>query len=215
MRKTGRGRGRRGGRGGRQNAASQQPTKRDRSPSSDLAKSGTRGKTARLGSSTTGRKSAESLRSLRPRSNQQNSDTSLDEASLDNQILPTNKPKDSEKEAATNSVDPVKASLGTPNSLPIAQKPSAEVAADSNGKKVPRLIDVSAVNRREALAGVQPLEWTTDDVAKFLRVNDYTAYSEAFTKAVRILLHNCLRVDLNFAHFTFSVGRRANASQPE
>lgn len=186
-RKPGRGgRGRRGGRGGRPSTGSQQ-AKRERSPSSDSPKSGTRGKLAKLGSSS-GRKSVESLRSLRPRSSQQNSDTSLDEASLDNQLGPAPKAKvhANENEAGTVGVgpNPMKPSLTPSNSKPTVQKPVTEATTESIEKKIPRLIDVSAGNRREALAGVQPLDWTTEDVAQFLRVNDYTAYCESFTKAV-------------------------------
>lgn len=57
-------------------------------------------------------------------------------------------------------------------------------STDSSGKQIPRLIDVSAANRREALSGVVPLEWTSQDVAQFLRVNDCSAYCDTFTKAV-------------------------------
>ena len=53
-------------------------------------------------------------------------------------------------------------------------------------KTIPRLMDMSPALRREALANVSPLDWNTQDVAQFLRVNDYSAYCDAFVDAVRL-----------------------------
>ena len=65
-----------------------------------------------------------------------------------------------------------------PSSLP----PAPPAPADN--KRIPRLIDVAPAHRREALVGVLPLDWTVQNVAHFLKTNDCTAYSTAFTDAV-------------------------------
>merc|ERR1740128_1317846 len=64
-----------------------------------------------------------------------------------------------------------------PSSLP----PAPPAPADN--KRIPRLIDVAPAHRREALVGVLPLDWTVQNVAHFLKTNDCTAYSTAFTDA--------------------------------
>ena len=56
--------------------------------------------------------------------------------------------------------------------------------APVDNKRIPRLIDVAPAHRREALVGVVPLDWTVQNVAHFLKTNDCTAYSSAFTEAV-------------------------------
>lgn len=193
-RKPGRGgRGRRGGRGGRQSSSGGTPigAKRDRSPLSDSPKS-VRGKSAKLISSNSVRKSIENLRSLRPRSVQPNSDNSLDETLTDGSthfIKADNQKSEldeNSKGPSHNEVNSIDQSVSqSSGNFPTVHKPQVEAAVDSNSKKIPRLIDITPGNRREALAGVTPLEWTTEDVAQFLRANDYTAYCEAFTKAVR------------------------------
>jgi len=42
---------------------------------------------------------------------------------------------------------------------------------------------MSPALRREALANVSPLDWNPQDVAQFLRVNDCSAYCDAFVDA--------------------------------
>ena len=73
-----------------------------------------------------------------------------------------------------------KAAPGPPPLAPIKIK-SDPIKLDPD-KFIPRLIDVSPANRREALVGVSPLDWSSDDVAQFLTVNDCSAYYENFLK---------------------------------
>lgn len=69
----------------------------------------------------------------------------------------------------------------------VPKNESTKESIDSNGKHIPRLIDLNTLaQRREALSGVTPLEWTTQDVAQFLRVNDCAHYCNKFTNAVSI-----------------------------
>lgn len=174
-------------------------TKRDRSPSADSSKPAIRGKAAKLVPVSI-KKTQESPRSLRSRGGQnQNCPSPADEAptAIQNQYQ-----RSSRRKTDTEDADISNSSFGSPmneswtsRSVPstsaivqkVLENGSTGESKDGNGKRIPRLIDVSAANRREALSGVAPLEWTSEDVAQFLRVNDCTAYCDTFTKAVIIL----------------------------
>lgn len=204
----GRGKGRGGARGGRsQNSApSTAPVavawKRERSPSLDSSKAPVRGKVAKL-TPVPQNKSQESPRSLRSRGGQNQSYSSpADE-------VPNTQQRTYKRKAEAEDVEMGQSSFGTPtgeswktrSSVPpvsvavqkAQESGSTGESTDSSGKRIPRLIDVSAANRREALSGVTPLEWTPQDVAQFLRVNDCTAYCDTFTKAVSTVstMHRC------------------------
>ncbi|KAK4018260.1 hypothetical protein OUZ56_000323 [Daphnia magna] len=170
-------------------------TKRDRSPSADSSKPAIRGKAAKLVPVSI-KKTQESPRSLRSRGGQnQNCPSPADEAptAIQNQYQ-----RSSRRKTDTEDADISNSSFGSPmneswtsRSVPptsaivqkVLENGSTGESKDGNGKRIPRLIDVSAANRREALSGVAPLEWTSEDVAQFLRVNDCTAYCDTFTKA--------------------------------
>lgn len=197
----GRGKSRGGGRGGGrpQNSTAMTQSlvlsKRDRSPSGDSSKA-IRGKAAKLVPSSI-RKSQESPRSLRSRGGQnQNCPSPADEAptAIHNQYQRSSRRKtDNEDAEMSNSsfgspTNESWKSRSVPSTSAIVPKALENGATsefkDGSSKRIPRLIDVSAANRREALSCVAPLEWTSDDVAQFLRVNDCTAYCDTFTKAV-------------------------------
>ena len=188
----GRGKSRGGGRGGGrpQNlSTSTTPTaivgKRERSPSVDSSKAAVRGKTAKLIPLST-KKSQESPRSLRSRGQNQSCPSPADEAPT---TIQNPHQRSSRRRTEPDDAEMRNSSFGSPNrSMPptVPKNESTKESIDSNGKRIPRLIDVSAAQRREALSGVTPLEWTTQDVAQFLRVNDCTAYCDTFTNAVSI-----------------------------
>lgn len=140
------------------------------------------------------KKSQESPRSLRSRGGQNPAYPSpADEAppSIHGQQQRLSRRKQENDEAELNQSSSNNESLKS-RSVPLTQVavPNSEdigltgEATDSSGKRIPRLIDVSAAHRREALSGVAPLEWNPQDVAQFLRVNDCAAYCDTFTKAV-------------------------------
>jgi len=62
----------------------------------------------------------------------------------------------------------------------------AAAAAAAANKKIPKLIDVTTTQRKEALAGVDIADWSPSDVTEFLRINGYTVYSDAFAKEVNL-----------------------------
>ncbi|XP_046634887.1 polycomb protein Sfmbt-like isoform X3 [Daphnia pulicaria] len=162
--------------------------KRERSPSADSSKAVVRGKTAKLIPLPT-KKSQESPRSLRSRGGQnQNCPSPADEAPTAIQNLhqrSTRRRTEPDDAEMSNSsfASPNRSMPPTSATVPKAESHSTGESNDYNGKRIPRLIDISAALRREALSGVSPLEWTTQDVAQFLRVNDYTAYCDTFTNA--------------------------------
>lgn len=203
VRKSGRG-GRGKSRGGARNSSrnsmsspSLSGVKRERSPSLEPFKPSGRGKLAKLASA---RRSQESPRSLRSRNAQNQSfPSSADEApaSANNQLR-TSKRKTENDEAdlshtsiGSPNAESLKTRSLTPSSAPTVHKlpenATSNEVANSSGKRIPRLIDVSLTNRREALNGVTPLDWTSLDVAQFLRVNDCAAYCDTFSKAVSII----------------------------
>lgn len=52
-------------------------------------------------------------------------------------------------------------------------------------KKIPKLKDVVPdAQRKEALAGVELADWSSSDVAEFLKINGYAAHSDAFFQEV-------------------------------
>lgn len=198
----GRGKSRGGGRGGRSQNSTPSTTpivsgKRERSPSLDSAtKASVRGKVAKLTPLPID-KSQESPRSLRSRGGQnQNYPSPADEAPINiHQQQRTNRRKTETEDAEMSQPSPgtptgeswKTRSLMPPASVAVQkaqESGSTGESTDSSGKRIPRLIDLSAANRREALSGVTPLDWTPQDVAQFLRVNDYTAYCDNFTKSV-------------------------------
>ena len=196
----GRGKSRGGGRGvGRPPNAT--PTggvvgKRERSPSTDTSKVSGRGKVAKL------RKSQESPRSLRSRGSQNQSFPSPAEEAHHTSV------RTSRRKLENDEVDVTISPLNSPSNeswkarptpTPVTVQKASEAVEESTsktGKIIPRLIDVSTANRREALTGATPLEWTTQDVATFLRVNDCANYCDTFTKGVSIF-HSFLRLIYN------------------
>lgn len=219
-RKPGRG-GRGKGRGGARNNArslsstpttSQTVIKRERSPSVDSTKTQVRSKVAKLNSAPA-KKSQESPRSLRSRGGQnQTYPSPADEAppSIHGQQQRASRRKQDNDEAELNQSssnnDSVKTHSVPPTSVVVPKSEEigfAGESTDSSGKRIPRLIDVSAAHRREALSGVEPLEWSSQDVAQFLRVNDCAAYCDTFTKAVSTCLALNVREKLNFNKFFF------------
>jgi len=60
-------------------------------------------------------------------------------------------------------------------------------AVTGERKKIPKLIDVVTAHRKEALAGIKIADWSSTDVAEFLELNGFAAYSEAFSKEVRFI----------------------------
>lgn len=106
------------------------------------------------------------------------------------------------------------AALKTPTAAATPKPPTPPAtSADAGARKtIPRLIDVAPAQRREALVGVAPLEWSVHDVVHFLRVNDCAACCDAFLDAVsrRILMFSLFFLfDFTMAlfrfHFLFSL----------
>lgn len=102
-------------------------------------------------------------------------------------VLPEMKPavddpikRAQEMEAYLRTVGRVEVQASSP------QLPSSapDMSAIENPKRIPRLMGASPAERREALQGVTPMDWTTADVSHFLRINDCVQYSDTFSKAV-------------------------------
>ena len=86
-----------------------------------------------------------------------------------------------EMEAYLRTVGRVEVQASTPPSSAPA------MSAIENPKRIPRLMGASPAERREALQGVTPMDWTTADVYHFLRINDCVQYSDIFSKAVSLI----------------------------
>lgn len=183
----GRGKGRGGaGRNNARSLSSTPTTKRERSPSVDSTKAQqVRSKVAKLNSVPLLKKSQESPRSLRSRGGQGYS-AAADETPTSIQRASSRRKQDNVDELNNQSLSSNNDKTVPLNDVPKNEELIIGETTDSSGKRIPRLIDVSAAHRREALSGVAPLEWNSQDVAQFLRVNDCTAYCDTFTKAVSV-----------------------------
>ena len=86
-------------------------------------------------------------------------------------------------------------------SLASSEPPPAVRDEPVIAKCIPRLIDVGPAQRREALVGVLPLDWSQQDVAQFLKNNDCAAYSTYFTEAV---IHLFIHLFIYFSIYFYS-----------
>ena len=199
--------------GALQNAA---PLKRERSPSTDDTKSIRQpAKTLKIVQSSIGRKSQTSgspIRSLRPRGATQ-PNTSPNSAEDEDSLASTSNGNLQRLKKRPNSItgsmtsvsdkpavdDPIKRAqemenyLRTVGRVEIQSSSTPAVTAEVT-KRIPRLMGASPAEKREALQGVSPLEWTTADVSHFLRINDCASYSETFSRAVRIIFYFKLNI---------------------
>lgn len=199
----GRGKARRGRGAGRPSTGSQ-PTavKRERSPSTDDAVSSRQAaastKSAKLNQTMPARSRSQetTVRSLRPRSSLQHtvedvksSPAVTDGNDNDHGEAITNATTDAvkrAKEVETSSRNSGRATVVANQEQSSGTNQQQTNGTSGTGKRIPRLIDVAMAHRKEVLAGVNTADWTTEDVAEFLRINGYAAYCDAFTKEVCI-----------------------------
>lgn len=187
----GRGKGRRGARSAHSSPmpSSVGGTKRERSPSMDEGTAHSRSASAKAPKMRPKSQDGLASRSLRPRSSLQQqqgggggyssedaSGPARQSPSADDQLAET-------KAANTAGVDvkAVESYFRTAGSAAVVAIKDSSSGSEGSDKRIPRL------DRKGALVGVDPTDWSCQDVAQFLRVNDCAAHCEAFVNQVGLV----------------------------